>query len=81
MGVTSDLERRVWEHKSGDGSGFSKRYKTKMPVYYEMHGDMDTAIAREKEIKKYRRAWKIHLIEGMNPNWRDLLFENPFSAS
>jgi putative endonuclease len=72
LGVTSDLVRRVHQHKSELMRGFTSRYGVKSLVWYEMHGDAITAIAREKELKKWRRAWKIRLIEESNPDWDDL---------
>ena len=72
IGVTSDIYGRMAEHKQGLIEGFSKRYATKMLVYYEMHLTMEPAIIREKQLKEWRRAWKIRLIESMNPEWRDL---------
>ena len=72
VGVTSDLIRRVWEHKEGGVPGFSKRYGVKLLVWFERHDGIEGAIGREKAIKKWRRAWKIEVIEAMNPEWRDL---------
>ena len=71
-GVTSDLARRVWEHRTGAVAGFTKRYGLKVLVWYEPHGTMEGAIRREKQIKAWKRDWKIRLIERMNPTWRDL---------
>jgi len=71
-GVTSDLIKRVWEHKNNLADGFTKKYDVHMLVYYELHGDMSEAITREKRIKKWNRAWKLRLIEQNNPQWRDL---------
>jgi putative endonuclease len=71
-GVTSDLSGRVWEHREGVLPGFTKRYGVKTLVWYEAFGDIRDAIQREKTIKKYPRAWKLNLIEGVNPEWRDL---------
>lgn len=71
-GVTSDLPKRVDMHKREVIEGFSKRYKTKMLVYYEAHDDIREAIAREKQIKKWRRRWKLELVEEVNPEWKDL---------
>ena len=71
-GVTSDLIKRVWEHKQDLVAGFTKRYGVHMLVYFEQHVDMITAIEREKQIKRWNRAWKIELIEENNPNWRNL---------
>ena len=72
LGVTSDLIRRVYEHKSKAVAGFSARYGVDRLVWFEIYDDAATAITREKEIKKWRRAWKIGLIEAANPNWDDL---------
>lgn len=71
-GVTSDLPRRVYDHKSDSGQGFSAKYNCKMLVYYEVFDDMVNAITREKQIKGGSRGDKIKLIEGMNPEWKDL---------
>jgi putative endonuclease len=71
-GVTSDLARRIWEHRNGTLPGFTRRYRVHLLVYYECHREMRQAIAREKQIKNWNREWKIRLIEGMNPEWRDL---------
>jgi putative endonuclease len=70
-GVTSDLPRRWWEHREGDG-GFTQRYGVKRLVWYEEFAWMIDAIKREKAIKSWPRAWKIDLIERTNPDWRDL---------
>jgi putative endonuclease len=72
IGVTSDIYGRMAEHKQGLIEGFSKTHGVTMLVYYEMHHLMDAAIAREKRLKKWQRAWKIRLIESMNPEWNDL---------
>ena len=71
-GVTSDLPKRVWEHREGVVEGFSKRYACKLLVWYEVHSTMDYAITREKQIKAGSRKKKITLIEAMNPQWKDL---------
>src|SRR4051812_47734739 len=71
-GVTSDLVKRVWQHRSGVGDGFTSRYGCKLLVWYEVGGDMEGAIYREKQIKAGSRAKKLLLIEAMNPDWRDL---------
>jgi putative endonuclease len=71
-GVTGDLITRIWEHRSGFVEGFTKRYRVHRLVYFELHENMEEAIHREKRIKKWRRAWKIDLIEESNPRWRDL---------
>jgi len=72
VGVTSDLKRRVWEHRQGLVEGFSKRYGLKRLVYFELHPTMASAIQREKQLKSWKRAWKIELIQEENPNWNDL---------
>jgi putative endonuclease len=72
VGVTSDLEKRAWQHKNNAVEGFTKQYGVRHLVYYELHGDMLSAIAREKQIKKWNRAWKLELIETQNPIWKDL---------
>ena len=71
-GVTTDLIRRVWEHRDGVTPGFTSRYGVKRLVWHEVHGDVRVAIAREKAIKRWRRAWKLALIEADNPQWLDL---------
>ncbi|MDX8401161.1 MAG: GIY-YIG nuclease family protein [Mariprofundaceae bacterium] len=71
-GVTGDLVRRVWQHRNHAVEGFTKRYGVTMLVWFELHGSMESAIAREKAIKKWRRAWKLDLIERENPHWDDL---------
>ena len=72
LGVTSDLVRRIREHKEGAHEGTSKRYGVTRLVWFEEHSRVVDAIAREKQIKKWRRAWKLELIEESNPGWRDL---------
>jgi putative endonuclease len=71
-GVTSDLVQRVWQHRNNLVAGFTKKYDVKMLVYYEVHENNEAAIIREKRIKKWRRAWKLRLIEEKNPQWEDL---------
>ncbi len=71
-GVTTDLARRVYEHREGLIEAFSNRYGTKSLVWYEQHEETRAAIAREKQIKRWRRQWKFDLIEEMNPDWQDL---------
>jgi putative endonuclease len=71
-GVTSDLVKRVWEHRNDLVEGFTKRYRVHRLVYFEVHDRIDDAIRRAKQIKRWNRAWKIELIEGSNPRWRDL---------
>ena len=71
-GVTSYLVRRVWEHREGHGSRFAEKYAVLRLVWFEHHATMDAAILREKQIKKWNRAWKLRLIEESNPRWNDL---------
>ncbi|MCB0204609.1 MAG: GIY-YIG nuclease family protein [Caldilineae bacterium] len=75
IGVTSDLIKRVWQHRNDEVDGFTKQYQVHTLVYFELHNTMMDAIRREKQIKKWYRAWKIRLIEEENPEWRDLWFE------
>lgn len=72
VGVTSDLVKRVWEHKNNAVEGFTSRYGVHRLVYFEVWDDMEQAILREKRIRKWNRAWKIELIEKHNSEWRDL---------
>lgn len=72
IGVTNDLKKRVWEHKENLVDGFTKEYGVHMLVYYETHEDIHEAILREKRIKKWKRQWKLDLIEKANPEWHDL---------
>jgi len=72
IGVTSDLVRRVWEHKNKLAQGFSKKYGVDKLVYFEQHEDITEAIRREKRLKFWQRQWKLDLIEKHNPNWKDL---------
>jgi putative endonuclease len=72
VGLTSDLARRVHEHQQGAIPGFTRKYGVKLLVYFEQHGEIGAAIARENAIKKWRRAWKLELIERENLQWRDL---------
>ena len=72
VGVTSDIVRRIWEHRNHVVPGFTKQYNVTKLVYYEEHGDIYEAITREKRIKKWFREWKIELIESLNPSWDDL---------
>ncbi len=74
-GVTNNLVRRVWEHKNHLVEGFTSRYEVTMLVWYEHHDSMHDAIVREKVLKKWRREWKLALIESVNPEWRDLYLE------
>ncbi len=71
-GVSNNLERRVVEHRLGTDSSFTKKYKLHRLVWFETHNDISEAILREKRIKRWRRQWKIELIEAMNAEWKDL---------
>ena len=73
IGTTSNLVQRVWQHKNDVAEGFTKRYGLHTLVWYEGHETMPSAIAREKKLKEWKRAWKLQLIETINPSWRDLL--------
>ena len=75
VGVTSDLIKRVWEHKSDIIDGFTKQYRVHHLVWFEQHWAMESAIAREKAIKEWRREWKVRRIEMVNPTWRDLYLD------
>ena len=75
IGVTSDLPKRVYEHREGLAEGFTKEHGVKQLVWYEIHGDAIAAITREKQLKKWNRLWKLKLIEEKNPEWRDLYSE------
>jgi putative endonuclease len=72
VGVTSNLQKRAWEHKNDLVEGFTRKYGVHQLVYYELHEDMISAINREKQMKKWNRAWELELIERQNPGWRDL---------
>lgn len=72
VGVTSDLVARIHQHREGTFGGFTKQYAVHRLVWFEHHGTMEDAIVREKRIKKWRRAWKLELIEQDNPRWLDL---------
>ena len=74
-GITSDLPKRIAEHRLGLVEGFTKEYGVKDLVWYEVHGDAIVAITREKQIKKWNRLWKLKMIEEKNPEWRDLYTE------
>ena len=75
IGVTSNLTQRVWQHKNDLVEGFTERYGVHRLVWYEVHETMESAIMREKALKKWNRAWKVELIEKTNPNWTDLYDE------
>jgi len=72
IGVTSDLVKRVWEHKQDAVDGFTKKYGVHLLVWFEAHQEMASAIAREKALKEWKRTWKLELIERSNPAWKDL---------
>lgn len=72
IGVTGNLKLRVWQHRQGLDDGFTKRYNVKRLVWFEHHANLPSAITREKQLKKWNRAWKLKLIETANPTWRDL---------
>jgi putative endonuclease len=72
VGVTSNLPSRIFQHRSGLIPGFTREYGAKLLVWFEQHATMESAIIREKRIKKWNRAWKLELIEADNPDWRDL---------
>ena len=72
VGATSNLIQRVWQHKNDLVAGFTKRYRVHTLVWYEVHETMESAIAREKAIKRWKRDWKIELLQENNPSWRDL---------
>ncbi|WP_368563611.1 GIY-YIG nuclease family protein [Pseudoxanthomonas sp. UTMC 1351] len=74
VGVTSDLICRIWQHRNHVVPGFTRRHGVTQLVWYELHGTMEAAITREKQLKKWNRAWKVRLIEESNPYWRDLWF-------
>ena len=75
IGVTSDLIKRIWEHKNVLAEGFTKKYTVHQLVFFEQFEDLTSAITREKQLKKWNRDWKIRLIEKENPEWRDLYEE------
>ncbi|MEK7496611.1 MAG: GIY-YIG nuclease family protein [Patescibacteria group bacterium] len=75
IGVTNDLKRRIYEHKHSLVDGFTKQYQINNLVYYEETADINTAIQREKQLKNWKRNWKLTLIEKLNPNWHDLYEE------
>ncbi len=72
IGVTSDLIGRIWQHKEHQSNGFTDKYHVTMLVYFEQYDDMNNAITREKQLKKWNRDWKVKLIEKNNPDWLDL---------
>ncbi len=72
IGVTSHLQQRIWQHKEKSVEGFSRKYNCHQLVYFEVHETMEDAILREKQLKVWKRNWKIRLIEELNPDWKDL---------
>ncbi len=72
IGVSSDLVKRVWQHKEGLADSFTKKYGCKLLVWFEQFGDIEMAIVREKQMKEWQRPWKLRVIEEMNPKWNDL---------
>jgi putative endonuclease len=72
VGVTSDLIKRAWQHRNEMADGFTARYGVHKLVFFELHSTMEAAITREKQLKWWRRAWKVELIEAENPGWKDL---------
>ena len=72
IGVTSNLVARTWQHREHLVEGFTKRYNVTMLAWYELHGTMESAILREKQLKKWNREWKLRLVQEANPEWRDL---------
>lgn len=72
VGVTSDLIKRIWQHKNNVVKGFTERYSVHQLVWYELYETMESAIGKEKMLKNWKRVWKLELIERSNPNWQDL---------
>jgi len=75
IGVSSDLVKRVWQHKNNVVEGFTQKYQVHLLVWYEVHHDIESAISREKALKKWNRIWKLRLIEQFNPEWQDLYYQ------
>jgi putative endonuclease len=75
VGMTDDLPRRVWQHRTGAVPGFTSRYGIKTLVWHEAHDSREAAFMRERQLKKWNRSWKLRLIEADNPHWRDLFDE------
>ena len=75
IGMTDDLVRRAWEHRTGAVPGFTRQYGIKMLVWFEQHETRESALQRERQLKKWNRAWKLQLIERFNPSWKDLADE------
>ena len=80
IGVTSNLLARIHQHRTGAVRGFTREYAVKQLVWFERHATMDSAITREKRVKKWNRAWKLQLIEAENPDWRDLAEDLGFES-
>jgi putative endonuclease len=78
-GVTSNLLARMYQHREGTVRGFARKYGVQLLVWFEQHPTMDSAITREKRIKKWNRAWKLELIESTNPDWHDLAEDSGFA--
>jgi putative endonuclease len=74
IGVSSDLVKRMWEHRNDMVEGFTKRYAVHQLVWYELHENMESAIEREKRLKEWKRKWKLELLESTNPSWLDLYY-------
>ena len=72
IGMTDDLVKRIWQHRNGVVPGFTKKYQVKILVWYEVHETRESALTRERQMKRWNRAWKLQIIEQMNPSWRDL---------
>jgi putative endonuclease len=75
VGMTDDLPRRVWQHREGILPGFTKQHNVSILVWHEQHDSRESAFARERQIKKWKRVWKLQAIETVNPTWRDLYDE------
>ncbi len=75
IGVTGNFIQRIWQHRNDEAVGFTQKYAVHQLVYYELYDDISDALRREKQLKKWNRAWKLELIEEMNPDWRDLFEE------
>jgi putative endonuclease len=75
IGVTSNLVKRIWKHKNNMVDGFTKRYNVHLLVWHELHENIESAIEREKQLKEWKRKWKLELIENINPGWEDLYYK------
>jgi len=76
IGVTNEIKRRIYEHKNKIVDGFTSKYGLKSLVYYELHENIESAIKKEKQLKKWKRLWKLRIIEEKNPNWKDLSLDS-----